>query len=53
LYIYVYLFIGRGAVVANVDGLEHLLQCSSTAVHSQIDFTDLKADDIILGWHKS
>lgn len=47
------MFIGRGAIVPNLDGLEHLLQCSSTAVHSQIDFKDLTVDDINLGRHKS
>lgn len=43
------MLIGWGAILPNLDGLEHLLQCSSTATHSQIDFRDLKADDINLG----
>ena len=43
------MFLGRAAIVPNLDGLEHLLQCSSTAVRSQIEFEDLKADDIMLG----
>ncbi|KAK3745448.1 hypothetical protein QZH41_016246 [Actinostola sp. cb2023] len=41
-------FTGRGAIVPNLEGIEHLLQCSSTAVNSQIDFEDLVADNILL-----
>ncbi|KAK3727617.1 hypothetical protein QZH41_006001 [Actinostola sp. cb2023] len=41
-------FTGRGAIVPNLDGIEHLLQCESTAVHSQIDFSELTVDDISL-----
>ncbi|KAK3696834.1 hypothetical protein QZH41_011722 [Actinostola sp. cb2023] len=40
-------FTGRGAIVPNLDGIE-LLQCESTAVHSQIDFSELTVDDISL-----
>ena len=48
-----YNYIGRGAILPNLDGLEHLLQCPATASHSQIDFADLKADDINLGRTKN
>ena len=44
-------FLGRGAIVPNVDGIQHLLQCSSTATEPQINFEDLVADDILLGMY--
>lgn len=44
------MIIGRGAIVPNLDGIHvELLQCESTAVHSQIDFSELTVDDISLG----
>lgn len=40
--------LGRGAILPNLDGLEGLLECSSTASEPQIDIEYLKPDDILL-----